>query len=503
MCDNLGVDPLVAAKVMVAVVSNESGLTLTFERPTEANVALALQPTIASKESGVLKIVSSDVGESSIKEVVQKSEISMLGLTGDTISDEFQRSTEIESLQQFHMASTDAIIRKQMHAMVYTGPLKVQQCKNYLDNLVASLSAAVSNLKKIIRDTAAIDLETREKFGVFDVCSGKWLVKPSTKGHAWGVVMDSNYKCFVALLTYDGDNIVCGETWRRVAVSSESMVYSDMGKIRAIRSVLRDGEPLISSARVTLVDGVPGCGKTKEILARVNLDEDLILVPGKQAAEMIRRRANSSGLIVATKDNVKTVDSFLMNYGRGHCQYKRLFVDEGLMLHPGCVNFLVAMSLCDEAFIYGDTQQIPYINRVANFPYPKHLSQLEVDDVETRRTTLRCPADITHFLNQRYEGQVMCTSTVVRSVAQEVVQGAAVMNPVSKPLKGKVITFTQADKSMLLSRGYTDVNTVHEVQGETYEDVSLVRLTPTPVGIISKESPHLLVALSRHTSSLG
>ena len=66
---------------MVAVVSNESGLTLTFERPTEANVALALQPTIASKEEGSLKIVSSDVGESSIKEEVRKSEISMLGLT--------------------------------------------------------------------------------------------------------------------------------------------------------------------------------------------------------------------------------------------------------------------------------------------------------------------------------------------------------------------------------------------------------------------------------------
>ena len=149
MCNTLGVDPLVAAKVMVAVVSNESGLTLTFERPTEANVALALQPTITSKEEGSLKIVSSDVGESSIKEVVRKSEISMLGLTGNTVSDEFQRSTEIESLQQFHMVSTETIIRKQMHAMVYTGPLKVQQCKNYLDSLVASLSAAVSNLKKI------------------------------------------------------------------------------------------------------------------------------------------------------------------------------------------------------------------------------------------------------------------------------------------------------------------------------------------------------------------
>ena len=34
---------MTAAKVIVAVMSNESGLTLTFERPTEANVALALQ----------------------------------------------------------------------------------------------------------------------------------------------------------------------------------------------------------------------------------------------------------------------------------------------------------------------------------------------------------------------------------------------------------------------------------------------------------------------------
>ena len=100
---------------------------------------------------------------------------------------------------------------------------------------------------------------------------------------------------------------------------------------------------------------------------------------------------------MATKENVRTVDSFLMNYGRGPCQYKRLFLDEGLMLHPGCVNFLVGMSLCSEAFVYGDIQQIPYINRVATFPYPKHLSQLEVDAVETRRTTLRCPADINYY----------------------------------------------------------------------------------------------------------
>ena len=38
---------------------------------------------------------------------------------------------------------------------------------------------------------------------------------------------------------------------------------------------MRDGEPHEPTAKMVLVDGVPGCGKTKEILARVDLDEDL------------------------------------------------------------------------------------------------------------------------------------------------------------------------------------------------------------------------------------
>jgi hypothetical protein len=375
--------------------------------------------------------------------------------------------------------------------------------KNFIDSLVASLSAAVSNLVKILKDTAAIDLETRQKFGVLDVASRKWLIKPTAKSHAWGVVETHARRYHVALLEYDEQGIVTCDDWRRVAVSSESVVYSDMAKLRTLRRLLRNGEPHVSNAKVVLVDGVPGCGKTKEILSRVNFDEDLILVPGKQAAEMIRRRANSSGIIVATKDNVKTVDSFMMNFGKNtRCQFKRLFIDEGLMLHTGCVNFLVAMSLCDVAYVYGDTQQIPYINRVSGFPYPAHFAKLEVDEVETRRTTLRCPADVTHYLNGRYEGFVMSTSSVKKSVSQEMVGGAAVINPISKPLHGKILTFTQSDKEALLSRGYSDVHTVHEVQGETYADVSLVRLTPTPVSIIAGDSPHVLVALSRHTCSL-
>ena len=66
------------------------------------------------------------------------------------------------------------------------------------------------------------------------------------------------------------------------------------------------------------------------------------------ACMKIRKNHRLAKVLLATKENVRTVDSFLMNCGRGPCQYKRLFLDEGLMLHPGCVNFLVGMSLCSE-----------------------------------------------------------------------------------------------------------------------------------------------------------
>ena len=45
MCKALDVSPDVAARVIVAVAENRSGLTLTFDKPTEENVAKALKST--------------------------------------------------------------------------------------------------------------------------------------------------------------------------------------------------------------------------------------------------------------------------------------------------------------------------------------------------------------------------------------------------------------------------------------------------------------------------
>ncbi|WBG54321.1 replication-associated protein [Piper chlorosis virus] len=499
LCDEKSIDPDVVAKVIVSIMKNE--LTLPFQKPSAESLSEALSPLPADLDHrfDMLKL-SSAAPYPCMKNLPQGK------LPKQSFGDERQfEAAEVSSISEFHLKSVEAVRMKHMSSAVYTGSLKVQQMKNYIDYLSASISASVSNLCKVLRDVHGVDPDTTDKSGVFDVAKNKWLLKPKDKCHAWGVVELLDSKLVIALLEWSDGFPICGEDWRRVAVSTDSLIYSDMGKLQTLHGCLKDGEPIEPKAKITIVDGVPGCGKTKEILETVNFDEDLVLVPGKEACKMIIKRANSSGVVRATKDNVRTVDSFLMHL-KPKC-YKRLFIDEGLMLHTGCVNFLVLLSGCDDAFVYGDTEQIPFINRIANFPYPSHFSKLVFDKRELRRVTLRCPADVTHFMNSKYDGKVMCTSDVVRSVDTEVVRGKGVFNPKSKPLKGKIITFTQSDKAELKEKGYEDVstfaeiNTVHEIQGETYSDVSVVRLTATPLEIVSKTSPHLLVALTRHTKS--
>nr|UOF93192.1 replication-associated protein [Streptocarpus flower break virus]WJP00476.1 replication-associated protein [Streptocarpus flower break virus] len=492
-CNEKDVDPEVVAKVLVAVA--EGQLTLPYEKPTPASVSDALAPKIHEDEEEILLVGNTD--EFPRLKEIDSVTLPLAGISGT--------KRGFSPASSFHLLPVEDF-RKNMLSVVYTGSLKVQQMKNYVDYLSASVSATVSNLSRLLNDTIGMDNDVREKAGVFDVRSGKWLITPTGKLHAWGVVEFLDRKKRIVLLDWTCDSVpTCQPDWVRLAVSTDTLIYSDLAKLQNLRGSLRDGEPTEPKAKIILVDGVPGCGKTKEILERCDFTKDLILVPGKEASKMIIKRANAGGKNRANQDNVRTVDSFLIHM-KG-TQVKRLFIDEGLMLHTGCVNFLALFSHCEEVLVYGDTHQIPFINRVANFPYPSHFARLQYDSVEKRRVTLRCPADVTHHLNSQYDGKVMCTSSILRSVECEVVRGKAVLNPKTKPLSGKIITFTQSDKLELQNKGYgevdvLDVNTVHEIQGETYEHVSLVRLTPTPLEIVSHGSPHVLVALTRHTQSL-
>lgn len=169
--------------------------------------------------------------------------------------------------------------------------------KNFIDSLVVLFSAAVLNLVKILKDIVVIDFEICQKFGVLDVVIKRWLIKFLVKNYVWGVIEIYVRKYYVVFLEYDEYGVVICDSWRRVVVSSELMVYFDMVKFRILRRLLRDGEFYVSSVKVVLVDGVLGCGKIKEIFLKVNFEEDLILVLGKQVVEMIKRCVNVLGII--------------------------------------------------------------------------------------------------------------------------------------------------------------------------------------------------------------
>ena len=506
LCALLKVGPNVISTVIEAVLDNSLGFTIVGGKPEhqysdemKAAVAVSSEYGKGKEYGNIAAAASTYTPEGPLKkEWVKKNTVQMpLQATTEKVQ-RFHLSEESEhiNVENLHMVDT-SVFTKAKACLLYTGTLKEQQMKNYLDYLSASICATISNIEKVLHDYWTTGTQQYQSYGLWDVKKKKWVLCPPTAGHAWGVAAIKG-KHHIVMLNFDGnDQPICDKEWDLVCVSNDTKLFSTMKILENLQGC-KIQEP---KAKITLVDGVPGCGKTAEILSKADFKRDLIITQGKQAAAMIRKRANANDPTrPANNDNVRTVDSFLMN--PKPFEYKVLWIDEGLMLHTGAISFCVALSHCEQCYVFGDTQQIPFINRVMNFDYPKTLQTLVTDSVEKRRITSRCPLDVTCYLAQRYKGPVVSTNNVERSLDTKLVAGAARFEPQLTPLPGKVITFTQADKETLKKRGYQDVHTVHEVQGETYTEVSLVRLTPTPLSIISPDSPHVLVSLSRHKNRL-
>nr|QRV07327.1 replicase [Hibiscus latent Fort Pierce virus] len=507
LCAHLKVGPEVITAVIEAVMDKSLGFTVVggkaehqFTDEMKAAVAVSADygQHCTDKKQVASAACKNEVTKPLKKQWVEKTTaaLPLQATTEKTQHFHFNDEDESISVENLHLKRADTF-KASKACMLYTGTVREQQMKNFLDYLSASICATISNIEKVLSDYWVSGTQTYQTYGLWDCKKKKWVLQPPTAGHSWGIASIKG-EHFIVMLSFN-ENVepICDSSWDMVCVSNDTKLFSAM-------KILENLTPLPvkeSNAKITLVDGVPGCGKTAEILAKANFKKDLILTQGKQAAQMIRKRANAIDCTKpANTSNVRTVDSFLMN--PKPFTYDTLWIDEGLMLHTGMVNYCVLLSHCTKCFIYGDTQQIPFINRVMNFDYPGHLRTIVVDDTEKRRITSRCPLDVTFYLTQRYKGPVMSTSSVTRSVETKFVAGPARFEPRATPLPGKIVTFTQADKETLKKKGYNDVHTVHEIQGETFNEVSLVRLTATPLNIISPESPHVLVGLSRHTNRL-
>ena len=518
-CESLQVDAEIISKVLAGLTTGDFGITIaglssglsseaalaqTFSDPVVdqsciVKVKSNLLPPEKTSES-VQHFVKTDEGKKKRKWVEKASlQLPMAGVSGEKPSfmliDDDGVETDLSTLNGKLLSEFKALKKK---VIGYSGSLKVQQMKNAVDYYAATVSATLNNLQKLAHDYVPEKSKGYKSFGIYDCGKNSWVLEPPVFGHCWGVAVTDKGDS-VVYLSHDKEDkskLICPAGWKRIAVCQESMLFSSMKILERISGT----EIVEPNARFILVDGVPGCGKSAEIVERCDLKRDLVLCAGRSAADMLRRRLNHIGK-GATTSNVRTIDSFLMN--PSPLKFDRVWVDEGLMTHTGIINFCALFTQAKELYIFGDTKQIPFLNRVMDFDYPERLKSLVVDEVQKRSVTKRCPLDVTVHLNSVYQRSVTSSSNVERSVSCENLLGGAVFKPDAFPENWDcTLVLTQAEKTTLKQRGFKKVHTVHEVQGETFKDVAMVRLDPTQLAIAEKGSPHLLVALTRHTHRL-
>lgn len=264
--------------------------------------------------------------------------------------------------------------------------------------------------------------------------------------------------------------------------------------------------------KITLVDGVAGCGKTTAIKNSFRAGEDLIVTANRKSAEDVREalfpHAPEGNVALSV---VRTADSALM-HGLPPCT--RLLVDEVSLLHYGQLLAVAALCRCSEVLAFGDSEQITFASRDRTFRL--NHEKLVYDERSVVCTTYRCPQDVvaavkhlkkkTGNRQSKYMGWES-RSRVSKSLSTQKISS---VNQVILD-RGKVyLTMTQADKAALRTRAKdfaydsnwvdSHIKTVHEAQGISVDHVVLVRLKSTKCDLY-KTCEYCLVALTRHKVS--
>nr|APG77626.1 hypothetical protein [Shayang virga-like virus 1] len=353
-------------------------------------------------------------------------------------------------------------------------------------------------------------------YGLMDLATGKFIVKPRERYQKYSRAY--NGKNLISIEDcYVGEKFQAGRMQGYASVTKEMrVVNSDVMYSRVADVDL--SELSFDHLRITLIEGVPGCGKSTYILNEHKFSdvdcEHVVLTATKETAEDMKRRVSQKyGVSVddpIMKKRYRTCDSFLMHYKARSENIDTLWVDEGLMKHFGEIMWCVYLSGARNLRICGDRAQIPFINRNGSiFLQFSDLEKIKAKfDVRFLSRSYRCPADVVCYLNRIrvYTQRVTTINTVRRSLAAVKI---ACLNDIkfSDHLSAVVLTFTQQEKleiitmmnkDVALKKMVENVFTVHEYQGKQTAEVVLVRMQPKDIAIYSSSS-HCLVAVTRHT----
>lgn len=135
---------------------------------------------------------------------------------------------------------------------------------------------------------------------------------------------------------------------------------------------------------ITLVDAVPGCGKTHDIIAKHQRGVDLVTCTSKAGQrEYIQRIPNLSS---EERKFYRTIDSALMH---DVPEVDTMYADEALMSHCGTILLVAMKCKAKRVFMFGDTNQIHFIGRVTNFQVCR-----DTIDCKVTKMHMTCPCTL-------------------------------------------------------------------------------------------------------------
>lgn len=355
----------------------------------------------------------------------------------------------------------------------------------------------------------------------YRVVDGQLLGVPS--GESYMVAMDP-VTCELVMLSQRDAKITTAQDVRAdfVMVYKQFRIFNHFEIARSCVSLARKmGSSRPHMPPITLIDGVPGCGKTHEIVHTFS-KSDLYVCSVKSTVEQVvdwLLKVNPSWSRQHVEARVRTVDSFEVNSHRQIPYTDTLWVDEALMFHSGAIEYMIQRSRARAVKLYGDTQQIRFIERGSKIGVMRFALYKYLTSVEYRNISARMPVDVTALIRVFYpewrRSEIKTLSSVVNSI--EYIQETDVKSALYTVAQNgwTYLTVLQADKSVMLhGTGFVDgkaydvdtsilkpgspVYSVHEAQGRTFGAAQVCRLNPQTAGVFDSR-PHQLVMMSRAT----
>lgn len=333
----------------------------------------------------------------------------------------------------------------------------------------------------------------RENVGFLSVITGSYVVVPKhgTQSHCFAydgrkfVKLPRNKKGELGNLTELKEDME-GREYLMVTDMTELMVESVLAA--SVKNV--QWMRLRSDLELTLVLGVPGCGKTTLILNSIKSGDSVVAATREGAISIGNRVAPHLKI-----PKVRTVHSYIINKIPGECE--TLYVDEVAMRHFGEVMISVYMSGCKSVIMVGDKKQIPFFTILTEVFMLYADATLAVPTIRELLVSHRCPQDVISAITRFYSGDVKTTSKVVRSLELRKYNTFDLGSLVAAHPDSKVLCYKQSEKLELNLKNF-NVSTIGEFQGQEVGTIILVRLSVRDNDEIYNREDQNIVGITRH-----